>query len=199
MNALEGGHLVGRYRIPSLVFLVLVMTVAVYVRRWPPRGFAWGMVAFNGAFLGFFLHDQLGLGDLGWLAADLAIGVLASLVVRFALFRPDPGNTLARMRRSWEARVRRLLALAAAVLREEDEQAVRRLRDRLRRQLVRLNESTLMIDAQLAQTRPSTAAVRREAASARRSKASRSAGSAVWAASVSNRPLGVRLKSAAPT
>ena len=117
------------------------------------------MIAFNGAFLGFFLHAQLGLGDLGWLAADLAIGVLASLVVRFALFRPDPGRTLARMRRSWEARVRRLLALGAAVLREDDERGARQLRDRLRRQLVRLNESTLMIDAQLAQTRPRTAAV----------------------------------------
>ena len=67
------------------------MTVAVYVRRWGPRGFAWGMVAFNGAFLGFFLHAQLGLRDVGWLAADLAIGVLASLIVRFAFFRPRPG------------------------------------------------------------------------------------------------------------
>ena len=47
--------------------------------------------------------------------------------------------------------------------------------------------------------RPSTAAVSREAASASRSKASRRAGSAVWAASVSSRPLGVRRKSEAPT
>ena len=41
--------------------------------------------------------------------------------------------------------------------------------------------------------RPSTAAVSSEAASASRSKASRRAGRAVWAASVSSRPLGVRL------
>ena len=47
--------------------------------------------------------------------------------------------------------------------------------------------------------RPSTAAVSSEAASASRSKASRRAGRAVWAASVSKRPLGVRLKRAAPT
>ena len=38
-----------------------------------------------------------------------------------------------------------------------------------------------------------------EAASASLSKASRRAGSAVWAASVSRRPLGVRLNRAAPT
>jgi uncharacterized membrane protein YccC len=116
------------------------------------------MVAFNGAFLGSFLHAQLGLRDLGWLAADLAVGVLASLIVRFAFFRPDRHRTLARMRRSWEARVRRLLTLCAAVLAEDDERGVRQLRERLRRQLVRLNESTLMIDAQLADSRPRTAA-----------------------------------------
>ena len=37
-----------------------------------------------------------------------------------------------------------------------------------------------------------------EAASARRSKASRRAGNAIWAASVSSNPLGVRLNSGAP-
>jgi uncharacterized membrane protein YgaE (UPF0421/DUF939 family) len=156
--AITLGLLVGPYRVPSLIFLVLVMAVAVYVRRWGPRGFSWGMVAFNGAFLGFFLHAQIGLRDLGWLAADLGVGVLASLIVRFAFFRPDPQRTLARMRRSWEARVRRLLALCVAVLTEDDEPGVAHLRERLRRQLVRLNESTLMIDAQLADSMPWTAA-----------------------------------------
>ena len=157
--AMALGLLVGSHRVLSLALLVVVMTVAVYVRRWGPRGFAWGMVAFNGAFLGFFLHAQLHLGDVGWLAADLAIGVLASLVVRFSFFRPHPGRTLARMRRSWESRVRRLLALSAAVLAEDDAARVPPVRERLRRQLVRLNESTLMIDAQLADSRPRTAAV----------------------------------------
>ena len=157
--AITLGLLVGPYRVLSLAFLVVVMTVAVYVRRWGPRGFAWGMVAFNGAFLGFFLHAQIGLRDVGWIAADLAIGVLASLIVRFTFFRPDHQRTLARMRRSWESRVRRLLALSAAVLAEEGERGLRRSRERLRQQLVRLNESTLMIDAQLADSRPRTAAV----------------------------------------
>ncbi|HEV7187950.1 MAG TPA: hypothetical protein VGN28_08650, partial [Blastococcus sp.] len=157
--AITLGLLVGPYRLLSLVFLVVVMTAAVYVRRWGPRGFAWGMVAFNGAFLGFFLHAQIGLRDIGWLAADLAIGVLASLLVRFAFFRPHPGRTLARMRRSWESRVRRLLTLSGAILAEDDEQRLPRLREQMRRQLVRLNESTLMIDAQLADSRPRTAAV----------------------------------------
>ena len=157
--AITLGLLVGPHRSLSLVFLVVVMTVAVYVRRWGPRGFAWGMVAFNGAFLGFFLHAQIGLHDVGWLAADLGIGVIASLIVRFAFFRPDDQRTLARMRRSWESRVRRLLVLSAAVLAEDAEPGLRQSRERLRQQLVRLNESALMIDAQLADSRPRTAAV----------------------------------------
>ena len=157
--AIVCGLLVGPYRLASLVFLVAVMTVAVYVRRWGPRGFAWGMVAFNGAFLGFFLHAQLRVQDVGWLAADLVIGVLASLIVRFAFFRPDEEGKLARMRRSWEARVRRLLTMSAAVLAQEADPGLRESRERLRQQLVRLNESTLMIDAQLADSRPRTAVV----------------------------------------
>src|SRR5207253_639404 len=77
----------GAYRIPSRVYVVALMTAAVYVRRWGPVGFRSGMVAFNGGFLGFFLHAQIGLGDIGWLAADMYIGVLASLLVRFTVLR----------------------------------------------------------------------------------------------------------------
>jgi uncharacterized membrane protein YgaE (UPF0421/DUF939 family) len=159
LAAITAGLAVGPYRVPSLVFLVVLMTLAVYVRRWGPRGFTAGLVAFNGGFLGFFLHAQLGVGDLGWLAADLYIGVLASLVVRFGLLRPDTERTLARMRRSWEARARRLLRLSAAVLTEEDPRRCAVRREQLRRQLVRLNESTLMIDAQLAAAVPESAEV----------------------------------------
>ncbi|MEU2350933.1 FUSC family protein [Modestobacter sp. NPDC049651] len=159
LAAVGAGLAIGSYRVPSLAFLVVLLTLAVYVRRWGPRGFAGGMVAFNGGFLGFFLHAQLGLGDLGWLAADLYLGVLASLVVRFGLLRPDTGRTLARMRRSWEARARRLLRLSAAVLTEDDGRRRTDRQEQLRRQLVRLNESTLMIDAQLAAAVPATAEV----------------------------------------
>src|SRR4051794_31585528 len=155
LAAMTAGLAVGPYHVASLVFVVVLMTVAVYVRRWGPPGFRSGMVAFNGGFLGFFLHAQIGLEDVGWLAAFAWIGVLASLLVRFALLRPGPERTLARMRRSWNARARRLLRLSVTALEADDAEA---LQERLRRQVVRLNESTLMIDAQLADTAPDTAA-----------------------------------------
>ncbi|HEY1969582.1 MAG TPA: FUSC family protein, partial [Pseudonocardia sp.] len=68
-------------------------------------------------------------------------------------------RTLARMHRSQVARARRLLSLSVSVLDEEYERRIRRLEERMRRQLVRLNETTLMIDAELAEVRPRTAVV----------------------------------------
>jgi hypothetical protein len=157
--ALVLGLLVGPYRVPSLAYLVVAMAAGVYLRRFGPRGFGTGMVLFFGAFLGFFLHSVLTLRDAGWVAALLWTGVLASLLVRFALFPPVPERTLVRMRRTHEARARRLIALSADVLADGDEPHVRVLEERIRRQLVRLNETTLMVEAQLAGTRPRTASV----------------------------------------
>jgi hypothetical protein len=152
------GLLLGPYRVPSLAFLVVVMALSAYVRHFGPLGSGAGMSAFMGAFLGYLLYPDLGVGDTGWVAAELGLGVLAAQLVRFA-FRSPPEQTLARMRRSQLARARRLLALSVSVLGEEDERGVRRLEETIRRQLVRLNETTLMIDAQLADVRPRTAVV----------------------------------------
>src|SRR4051794_31721394 len=160
LAAMTAGLAVGPYHVPSLVFVVVLMTAAVYVRRWGPPGFRSGMVAFNGGFLGFFLHSQIGLHDVGWLASFAYIGVLASLLVRFTLLRPGPERTLARMRRSWNARARRLLQLSVAALETDDAERTQALQERLRRQVVRLNESTLMIDAQLVDSVPGSAAAR---------------------------------------
>src|SRR3954447_7797463 len=157
LAAMVAGLVVGAYHLLSLVYVVVLMTAAVYVRRWGPPGFRSGMVAFNGGFLGFFLHAQIGLGDIGWLAAFMWIGVLASLLVRFTLLRPGAKRTLARMRRSWDARARRLLQLSIDALDTEDAGRTHALQERLRRQVVRLNESTLMIEAQLAETVPESA------------------------------------------
>ncbi|WP_375481708.1 FUSC family protein [uncultured Jatrophihabitans sp.] len=165
LGAMATGLALGAYRIPSLVFLVVLMTLAVYVRRWGPRGFASGLVAFNGGFLGFFLHRELTVSDLGWLAADVGLGIVASLLIRFVVLRTDHEGTLDRMRRSWRARAHRLLELSAQAVAAAPTghrsppgpRDVRRDEDRIRRQLVRFNESTLIVDAQLVITSPNSA------------------------------------------
>jgi uncharacterized membrane protein YccC len=157
--ALVLGLLLGPYRVLSLSYLVVAMAAGVYLRRFGPRGFGTGMMLFFGAFLGFFLHGELTPRDAGWVAAVLWLGVLASLLVRFTLFPPVPERALARMRRTHEARARRLVALSAGVLGDADEPHVRRREERIRRQLIRLNETRLIMEAQLAGTRPGTASV----------------------------------------
>jgi hypothetical protein len=159
LTSLVLGLLIGPYVVASLIYVVVAMAVAVYVRRFPPRGFSAGMGIFFGAFLGFFLHAELALSDIGWIAAFLGIGALSSLLVRFALLRVDAERTLARMRRTQRARARGLLALCVSALLEDDERRTRKVERRIGRQLVRINESTLIIDAQLAETHPRTAAV----------------------------------------
>ena len=113
-----------------------------------------GLVIFNGGYLGFFLHGEIKLADLGWIAALLGIGVATSLFVGLAFFRPNRIATLARMRRSWEARANRVLVRSTAVLDAPDSSHLRSASRRLARQIVRLNECTLMIDAQLAESVP---------------------------------------------
>ncbi|HZD96854.1 MAG TPA: FUSC family protein, partial [Micromonosporaceae bacterium] len=157
LGAMTIGIALGPYRIASLAWLVVLLAAAVYVRRFGPRGVAVGMVMFNGGFLGFFLHVEIGLHDVGWLAALLGLGVVASLAVRFTLFRTDLLRTLTGMRRSWEGRANHTLVLSAAVLKASDADDRNRASERLRRQLIRLNESTLMIDAQLVESVPDSA------------------------------------------
>src|SRR3954451_11616512 len=155
--ALVLGLLLGPYRVPSLAYLVVAMAAGAYLRRFGPRGTGSGMVLFFGAFLGFFLHGLFTVRDTGWVAADLWIGVLASLLVRFVLFPPTPERALARMHRTHEARARRLIAMSAAALADSGGRHAGLMEKRIDRQLVRLGETRLMIEAQLANVHPSTA------------------------------------------
>jgi uncharacterized membrane protein YgaE (UPF0421/DUF939 family) len=131
----------------SLVVLVLVLALGTYCRRFGPRGLAAGLLMFMGYFLGFFLHGAVGVGDVGWLAAEIGVGLVVATLVRFLLFYPRPARALARTQRSYAARARKIVVLALALF-DDPAHTPREVR-RLHRQLARLNEAALMIDAQL--------------------------------------------------
>jgi uncharacterized membrane protein YgaE (UPF0421/DUF939 family) len=141
------GITLGGDRIPALVSFAVVLAIGTYFRRFGPRGFIGGILLFLGDFLGFFLHGTITLGDLGWISAEIGVGLAVALAVRFALFYPRQAKALERTRRSYGARARKVAALALELLDNpgQTEGDVRRLH----RQLVRLNEAALMIDAQL--------------------------------------------------
>jgi len=124
-----------------------MLTVGTYFRRFGPRGFIAGMLLFMGDFFGFFLHSAVTMSDLGWLAAEVGVGLLVAIAVRFALFYPRAAKALARTQRSYTARARKVASLALELFDnpEHSERQVQHLQQRL----VRLNEAALMIDAQL--------------------------------------------------
>jgi uncharacterized membrane protein YgaE (UPF0421/DUF939 family) len=140
-------------RVISLALLAVVLAIGTYCRRFGPRGFMGGMLAFMGAFLGFFIQDYVKLGQFGWLAAEIAVGVAAMIVVHFTFFPPRPDAAVRRMQRSYGARARALASEVAevyeAVARSGESEGDGREERRLQRQLLRLNEAALLIDAQL--------------------------------------------------
>jgi len=142
------GLALGPHRVAALAVLAVVLTVGTYCRRFGPRGFLGGMVLFMGYFFGFFLHGEIALSDVGWLTAEIAIGVLVAVVAQFTIFYPGRRAALRRMLRSYTARSRDVARRALDVFDESDNRA--RAARRLHRRLIRLNETALMIDAQLA-------------------------------------------------
>ena len=153
MLALLAVGLTVHVRVISLALLAVVLAIGTYCRRFGPRGFMGGMLAFMGAFLGFFIQDYVKLGQFGWLAAEIAVGVVAMIVVHFAFFPPRPEAAVRRMQRSYGARARALASEVAevyeAAARSGQSEGDGREERRLQRQLLRLNEAALLIDAQL--------------------------------------------------
>jgi hypothetical protein len=146
IGALTLGLAIGGNRTVALISLVVVLTAGTYLRRFGPRGFVAGMLLFIGDFFGFFLHGVATMSDLGWLSAEIGVGLVCAILVRFAVFYPRPAKALARTQRSFAARAGNVAALALALFdAPHDERAVRGLH----RQVARLNEAALMIDAQL--------------------------------------------------
>jgi uncharacterized membrane protein YccC len=140
-------------RVISLALLAVVLAIGTYCRRFGPPGFMGGMLAFMGAFLGFFIQDYVKIGQFGWLVAEIGVGLVTLIVVHFALFPPRPGAAVRRMQRSYAARARGLASEVAelyeATSRSGETADNERQERRLQRQLLRLNEAALLIDAQL--------------------------------------------------
>jgi Fusaric acid resistance protein-like len=150
ISALALGIGLGDHRVAALVTIALVLALGTYLRRFGPRGFLAGQLLFIGYFIGFSLHSAVMIGDLGWLSAEVGVGLVVAAVVRFAFFYPHQATALTRTRRSFDARARHVASLALELfdtVRLDPRQA-----RRMRRHLIRLNEAALMIDAQLGDT-----------------------------------------------
>ena len=141
-------------RVLSLALLAVTLAIGTYCRRFGPRGFMGGMLAFMGAFLGFFIQAYVPLGEFGWLAAEVALGAAVTIAVHFAFFLPRAESAVRRMQRSYAARAREVAndiadLFEATVRSGKNENGNPKADRQLQRQLLRLNEAALLIDAQL--------------------------------------------------
>lgn len=124
----------------SLLFLVVIFA-ATYVRRFGPRFFPLGMVAFMGYFFAMFLGPQL--PQLPALIAAAVAGALSAFAMRFVVLRDDPEGVLERGRRTLLAQVHGLLHAVRDVAEHPDSTQRRR---ELHNRSVRLNETSLMLE-----------------------------------------------------
>ncbi|GAA3521147.1 FUSC family protein [Actinocatenispora rupis] len=135
--------LLSPYRIVAdLVFLVVIF-VAVYIRRIPDYGFPLGFPAFMMFFFASFVHATV--AQLPMLVLAVAIGLVCCALVRLGLLRPRSTHTYGRVRRGFQARLAQVLDGVVDLLDEPDP----RRADRLRRRVARMHESALMVEAEL--------------------------------------------------
>ncbi|MEW1953764.1 FUSC family protein [Terrabacter sp. NPDC080008] len=143
-------HVVG------LVSFVVVSFAAVWVRRFGPRWFTYGFLAWQGFFFALFLHPPVKL-----LPFLLGAVVVAAAWVTLLLLTVLRGNPRVRLRRTVEALRARARAGIAAMLDVLDDPDSPGPQRRLRTQLVQLSEIALLMDGQLADPRAVPAGLRR--------------------------------------
>ena len=137
---------VAGHRVLALCLLPPILAAGTYLRRFGPAGVRVGPQLFNGYLFGFLLGSVITLGDTGWLAAEIGVGILVAIVVKVGVFHDTSTQALRRTQRSYQARTRRLAGLALVAFNEPGPWSSRRLP----RQKTRLGEAAQVIDGQLA-------------------------------------------------
>ncbi|MFD3496309.1 FUSC family protein [Streptomyces sp. NPDC058690] len=138
------------HRLAGLVLLVVVPVVGAWFRRYGARAFATGFPIHVGYLMGFLAGGQISVDQLAWPGAIIGVAGAATFIVGLALL-PGYAHASARMQRSYRARARRVLVVTGALMDAPGHTPVdHRLARRLRRLVVRLNETALVLDTQLA-------------------------------------------------
>lgn len=137
--------LLGPHPVLGDVVFILVMFVAVYVRRFDQLGTSLGMGAFMAFFFALFLHVQV--SELPILYLATAIGTASCAVMALLVFRETPQSMLRRTSVSIRAQIARLIDELVKLL-EDDEPLddANGLPRPVARQATRVHETTLQIE-----------------------------------------------------
>ncbi|GAA4922140.1 fusaric acid resistance family protein [Actinomycetospora succinea] len=150
------GAFVAPYRIPAAAAFVAVMVLAVWVRRYGPRGFALGMAGFMPFFFTQFL--RVAPAQVPWLLLAMVVGIASTLLLRGVVFAERPARTLRRMVTAFRARAFALVGATDAVLADVGQSRLdergpdERDLEALRRARARLQEVSLLVEDTLEQT-----------------------------------------------
>ena len=154
VGALALALAVGGNRVLALWLLPVVLAAGTYLRRFGPAGVRVAPMLFSGYLFGFLLRPLIDVGAIGWLTAEIGVGLAVAIVVKVGVFHEIRGRALRRTQRSYSGRAGRLSALALKAFDEPGLPTSRRLRLQVRR----LGETALVIDDQLADPSVSSAA-----------------------------------------
>ncbi|ORA17848.1 FUSC family protein [Mycobacterium asiaticum] len=133
------------YQLASDVVFVVVVFIAVYVRRFGPRGRALGMVAFMAYFFDLFL--RAGVHELPWMIVAVMVGTFCTFVMTAYVLPDRPERVLRATIRSLRARMAIVVDTTAEAMRTG--RLDQRRRRRFRARISRLNETALMVQDQI--------------------------------------------------
>lgn len=136
------------WHVPSLVAFVLITFVAVWVRRFGPRWFTLGFLAWQAYFFALFLHPPI--AALPVILLSVVVAVTWVTVLLLTVLWDDPAQRLRRTVTALRAQARAAVSAALDLLANPDDESEVR---QLRAQLVRLSEVALLFDGQLAEAR----------------------------------------------
>ena len=142
--ALIAGTLAAPHQWLSFGAFVLAVFLAVFLRRFGPRGTALGMMTFNAFFFSLFFHAQL--SELPALLAAGVGGIFVGFIVRFAVLPDRPASIVRQSMSALTANVSLALSDAAAAVTAE---RPAKAEHRVRRTLARLNETALTLEAEI--------------------------------------------------
>ncbi|MFD0921937.1 carboxypeptidase regulatory-like domain-containing protein [Saccharopolyspora rosea] len=141
------GSLVGAHPDLMLVGFVVVMFVAVLIRRFGPAFFFYGFMGWMGYFFASFTHATPAV--LPPLLVVVVVAAAWILLLNITVLRANARKTLRRTVRAFSARARAVTRACADLL-EETEGAPRQLRrlgNRVRSRQAQLAEAALMVEA----------------------------------------------------
>ena len=98
---------VAHHRVLALCLLPLILAAGTYPRRFGPAGVRVGPLVFTGYLFGFLLGSVITLGDIGWLTAEIGVGIAVAIAVKVGVFHDTSSRALRRTQRSYAARTRR--------------------------------------------------------------------------------------------